>query len=83
MANTFSQFGLNIDSLLMGNGNAEENKATDGGGTESKDTLDNAQQNMLLMAGNQKSSKLDALLGSIPDFGFLNDSSVSMGQLFV
>lgn len=43
MANTFSQFGLNIDSLLMGNGNAEENKATDGGGTESKDTLDNAQ----------------------------------------
>lgn len=33
MANTFSQFGLNINNLLMGNGNAEENKTADGGDT--------------------------------------------------
>ena len=79
IANTVSQFGLNINNLLMGGASNEDNKADDEDGKHDPDKA----TKMFKEMGQNNSSKLESLLGAIPDFAFLSETSVSMGQLFV
>ena len=78
IANTFSKFGLNINLLIGGGGGGrlEDDKADPSG--------DDNNTGLASIGGKSKhSKKFDELLDAIPDFTYLTEASVSMGQLFV
>ena len=80
MAKTFANLGLNIN-LLMG---SEESKAGVG---EANQEQDGIKTTMINTGGGEfgsnTSGKMQSLLDAIPDFTFLSEATVSMGQLFV
>ena len=87
---TFSQFGLNLNSLLTGGGGeSEENKGDEssfalggvvGGNANDKSML--GQGGLGSEHAGGQSAKFNSLLDAIPDFAFLSETTVSMGQLF-
>ena len=82
IADTFAQFGLNINNLLTGGANSTDD-AANAGGANKDESKSMADATMSSLDRNKQSSKLTSILDAIPDFSFLTEPSVSMGQLFV
>ena len=77
IADTFSKFGLNIN-LLLGEESKTDDAAIGSNAADSGFTVGDH-----LGGGTKTTSKVDKLLSAVPDFSFLCESTVSMGQLFV
>ena len=70
MQDTFAKFGLNLNLLM---GNDTEHKDSD------RNDAEKPSDQVTTHSHKVKSTKVAAILDKIPDFGFLTESTVSMG----